>query len=77
MSIPTHEQTCLQLREHVAGLARVEGPRRDEQDEARVDVAMSGGHAGPLDHGKEIALHPFRARVGRPSLANVTDLMIQ
>lgn len=78
-SIRKHEQqpqvaTRLQLRQHIAGLARVKRPGSDEEDEAGVDIAVPRRHAGPLDHGQQIALHPLRAGVCRPSFPRVADL---
>ena len=64
----------LQLRQHIAGLARVKRPGSDEEDEAGVDIAVPRRHAGPLDHGQQIALHPLRAGICRPSLPRVADL---
>lgn len=52
----------------------MERPRGDEQDEARVDVAMPGGDARPLDHRQQVALHPLRARVRGSALPGIANL---
>ena len=56
-------QAALELGQHVAGLALVEGPAADEQNVVRADVAKLGAHLAALYDGQQVALHPLAARI--------------
>ena len=56
-------KAALQLGQHVAGLALVEGPAADEQDVVRAHVAKLGAHLAALYDGQQVPLHALTARV--------------
>mmetsp|Transcript_27296 Transcript_27296/g.91324 ORF Transcript_27296/g.91324 Transcript_27296/m.91324 type:complete len:231 (+) Transcript_27296:557-1249(+) len=58
-------QPSLELREEVRGLALVEGPRADEEDVVRGNVAVLGGHSGALDEREQVPLHALGGGVRR------------
>lgn len=50
-------QAALQLCQHVARLALVEGAGADEEDVVRAHIAVLGAHLAALNDGQQIALH--------------------
>lgn len=60
-------EAALQLSQHVAGLALVEGPAADEEDMVRAHVAKLGAHLAALYDGQQVSLHALTACV-RPCI---------
>ena len=56
-------QAALQLCQHVAGLAGVEGAAADEQDVVGVHVAVLGGDDAAFYDGQQVPLYALAAGV--------------